>query len=49
MTAAFTGDAVGFFPRLRSDLTIVEQSFKGETSFVVKDPSTRKYFRFGRV
>ncbi len=49
MTTALTGDAVGFFPRLRPDLTIVEQSFKGETSFVVKDPSTRKYFRFGRV
>ena len=49
MTAALTGDVVGFFPRLRSDLTIVEQSFKGETSFVVKDPTTRKYFRFGKV
>lgn len=50
MTAALAPDVVGgFFPRLRPDLTIVEQSFKGQTSFVVKDPSTRKYFRFGKV
>jgi multidrug efflux pump subunit AcrA (membrane-fusion protein) len=46
---AIAGEIVGFFPRLRPDLTIVEQSFKGETSFVVKDPTTRKYFRFGKV
>jgi putative peptide zinc metalloprotease protein len=46
---AIAGEIVGFLPRLRPDLTIVEQSFKGETSFVVKDPSTRKYFRFGKV
>lgn len=39
--------AVG--PQLRHDLAIVEQSFRGETSFVVKDPTTRKYFRFGSV
>ncbi len=39
----------GFLPRLRADLTIVEQLFKGEKSFVVKDPTTRKYFRFGAV
>jgi putative peptide zinc metalloprotease protein len=48
VTAAFTGDA-GFFPRLRPDLAIIEQLFKGETSYVVKDPTTRKYFRFGAV
>lgn len=36
-------------PRLRSDLAIVEQIFRGETSFVVKDPSTQKYFRFRPV
>ncbi len=36
-------------PRLRSDITIVEQVFRGETSFVVKDPATRKYFRFRPV
>ncbi len=29
--------------------TIVEQVFKGEKSFVVKDPTTQKYFRFGAV
>jgi len=52
-TAAFIADASGargaFLPRLRPDLTIVEQLFKGEKSFVVKDPTTRKYFRFGAV
>ena len=36
-------------PRLRADLAIVEQVFRGETSFVVKDPSSRKYFRFRPV
>jgi len=43
------GAGAGFLPRLRADLTIVEQLFKGEKSFVVKDPTTRKYFRFGAV
>jgi putative peptide zinc metalloprotease protein len=33
-------------PRLRSDLVLVEQTYRGEQSFIVKDPSTRKYFRF---
>jgi putative peptide zinc metalloprotease protein len=33
-------------PRLRTDLVIVEQSYRGEQSFIVKDPSTRKYYRF---
>jgi putative peptide zinc metalloprotease protein len=33
-------------PRLRQDLIVVEQSYRGEQSFIVKDPSTRKYFRF---
>ena len=47
--AAFPVDNAGFLPRLRPDLTIVEQLFKGEKSFVVKDPTTRKYFRFGAV
>jgi multidrug efflux pump subunit AcrA (membrane-fusion protein) len=49
--AAFPVDAggAGFLPRLRPDLTIVEQVFKGEKSFVVKDATTRKYFRFGAV
>jgi multidrug efflux pump subunit AcrA (membrane-fusion protein) len=33
-------------PRLRADLVLVEQTYRGEQSFIVKDPSTRKYFRF---
>src|SRR5688572_1078702 len=36
-------------PRLRDGVTIVEQVFRGETSFVVKDPATHKYFRFRPV
>src|SRR5689334_12686790 len=36
-------------PRLRADLAIVEQVYRGETSFVVKDPATQKYFRFRPV
>ena len=36
-------------PRLRPDLTIVEQTYRGEQSFIVKDPKTRKYFRFRPV
>jgi len=36
-------------PRLRAELAIVEQVFRGETSFVVKDPATQKYFRFRPV
>jgi len=36
-------------PRLREDVTIVEQVFRGETSYVVKDPATQKYFRFRPV
>ena len=34
-------------PCLRSDLSIVEQTFRGATSFVVKDPAAQKYYRFG--
>lgn len=34
-------------PRLRSDLSIVEQVFRGETSYIVKDSAARRYFRFG--
>lgn len=33
-------------PRLRADLRFVEQVYRGEASFVVKDPATKKYFRF---
>ncbi|HUF36597.1 MAG TPA: HlyD family efflux transporter periplasmic adaptor subunit [Gemmatimonadales bacterium] len=36
-------------PRLRPDLVLVEQSYRGEQSYIVKDPSTRKYFRFRPV
>jgi len=33
-------------PQLRADLVIVEQTFQGEQSYVVKDPAAQKYFRF---
>ncbi|MDP3773780.1 MAG: hypothetical protein Q8Q85_05880 [Gemmatimonadales bacterium] len=33
-------------PRLRDDLTIVEQTYRGEQSFIVKEHATHKYFRF---
>lgn len=33
-------------PQLRRDLTVVEQTYRGEQSYIVKDPETRKYFRF---
>ena len=36
-------------PRLRTDLILVEQTYRGEQSFIVKDPTTRKYFRFRPV
>ncbi len=36
-------------PRLRTDLVLVEQTYRGEQSFIVKDPATRKYFRFRPV
>lgn len=36
-------------PRFRADLVLVEQTYRGEQSFIVKDPSTRKYFRFRPV
>src|ERR1044071_3994746 len=34
-------------PALRSDLSIIEQTFRGEKSYVVKDVAAQKYFRFG--
>jgi putative peptide zinc metalloprotease protein len=34
-------------PCLRTDLSIVEQSYRGMTSFVVKDVAAQKYYRFG--
>ena len=33
-------------PKLREDLVLVEQTYRGEQSFIVKDPESRKYFRF---
>jgi putative peptide zinc metalloprotease protein len=36
-------------PRLRPDLVLVEQTYRGEQSYIVKDPATRKYFRFRPV
>jgi multidrug efflux pump subunit AcrA (membrane-fusion protein) len=36
-------------PKLRSDLVLVEQTYRGEQSFIVKDPETHKYFRFRPV
>ena len=36
-----------YAPALRSDLSIIEQTFRGEKSFVVKDMAAQKYFRFG--
>lgn len=36
-------------PRLRPDLVLVEQSYRGEQSYIVKDPTSRKYFRFRPV
>ena len=36
-------------PKLRTDLTLVEQTYRGEQSFILKDPKTRKYFRFRPV
>ena len=35
--------------KLRPDLVLVEQTYRGEQSFIVKDPATRKYFRFRPV
>ena len=36
-------------PCLRGDLHIVERTYRGETSYVVKDPAAQKYFRFGKT
>ncbi len=33
-------------PKLRQDLVLVEQTYRGEQSYIVKDPQSRKYFRF---
>src|SRR6185437_14748965 len=36
-------------PRLRADLVLIEQTYRGEQSFIVKDPTTHKFFRFRPV
>jgi len=36
-------------PRLRPDLVLVEQTYRGEQSYILKDPTTHKYFRFRPV
>jgi putative peptide zinc metalloprotease protein len=33
-------------PKLRSDLSLVEQRYRGDTTYIVKDPASKKYFRF---
>ena len=35
--------------KLRSDLVLVEQTYRGEQSYIVKDPQSRKYYRFRPV
>ena len=34
-------------PRLRTDLSFIEQVYRGERSYVVKDLGAQRYFRFG--
>ncbi|HET6778893.1 MAG TPA: hypothetical protein VFH26_08380 [Gemmatimonadales bacterium] len=36
-------------PKLRGDLVLVEQTYRGEQSYIIKDPQSRKYFRFRPV
>jgi len=36
-------------PRCRADLRFVQQVYRGEQSYIVKDPATQKYFRFRPV
>ena len=36
-------------PKLRADLVLVEQTYRGEQSYILKDPESRKYYRFGPV
>src|SRR5215469_1743831 len=37
----------GILPRLRSDLVFIEQVYRGEKNYVVKDQAAQRYFRFG--
>ncbi len=36
-------------PRLRPDLVLVEQTYRGELTYILKDPASHKYFRFRPV
>ena len=36
-------------PQRRADLRFIEQVYRGEQSFIVKDPASQKYFRFRPV
>ena len=36
-------------PKLRQDLVLVEQTYRGEQSYIIKGPLSRKYFRFRPV
>jgi putative peptide zinc metalloprotease protein len=36
-------------PLLRAEISIIEQTYRGEKSFVVKDLVAQKYFRFGEM
>ena len=35
--------------KLRADLVVVEQRYRGEQTYIVKDPESHKYFRFRPV
>ena len=36
-------------PRLRPDIAVIEQTYRGEQSFILKDRASKKYFRFRPV
>ncbi len=36
-------------PKLRDDLVLVEQTYRGEQTYILKDPKSHKYFRFRPV
>ena len=36
-------------PRLRPELRLVEQVYRGELGYILKDPTNYKYFRFRPV
>ena len=41
--------ASGRCPRLQPHVAVIEQTYRGEQSFIVKDGATKKYFRFRPV